>query len=326
MQAIRRQFKTTFYVCPIFKTPKSHYLDENDLSKFEIEHFICNCNKPSKRLEDSEGVYVCDYELSKDKKEEVFKKFFKYFLKNEVCSEDFFVEMEQLTGRKLYIDEENLDVAKKNPLSFLFYFTLSKCYSQVNWYQILDFKSGIDMDSFSDNILSSREICGNICFSDDHLTWMSNNKADVVSTLIRVEDNLFVTDRLLYNLKAFKKDLFSKEKGFPNPKIHCRSLNDWITLTEKLNKNAVRGSASAKITNPYSFVCRLKYRNNLKHVKNEKEIVSINMCSLCGMNKTNMPVSDLLFNADFFFEGKRLVFEENSKKRKAEDELELLEN
>lgn len=328
MDSIKKMFKSTFFVSPVFSTPAGRYLDPDDLSKFQLEKFECNCQKPSKAKKlsstESEGVHICDYELSAEKKEEIFKIFFhNYFIKDNVCSEEFFVEMEKLTGRRLYINADNRLVMKANPLSFLFYFTTTKCYSEINWLQILELKHEINEDNFSDDLLEKHSICGNNCFLDDHLLWEEKGK-EPVSTLIRQKENTHMITRLLCNLQALKKDLNLKQPGFPNPEFHGKKLNEWIKYVEDLNVRMSGASYTPKLINQYNYISKLRYRNENDNKKSKrKEIVSINMCAGCGLAFSNMPVSTEIFNEKFFKKSPQQSFVTPNKKVKLNDDLDF---
>lgn len=327
MESIKKMFKSTFFVGPVFSTPVGRYLDPDDLSKFEIENFQCNCQKPSKMKKlsstESEGIHICDSELSADQKEEIFKVFFhKYFINNLVCSDEFFVEMEKLTGRRLFITDDNKLVMKANPLSFLFYFTTTKCYSEVNWLQIMELKNENSEDHFSDDILEKHLICGNNCFLDDHLLWEEKGR-EPVSTLIRQKENTHMITRLLCNLQAYKKEITLKQSGFPNPEFHGKKLNEWIKYVEDMNVRLSGASYTPKLINQYNYISKLRYRNESDTKKSKrKEIVSINMCAGCGLAFSNMPVSNQSFNEKFFKKYPTSYVTPN-KKMKLNDELEF---
>lgn len=251
----------------------------------------------NKTLEGS-FVHVCQFELSKDTKEKVFKIFFKYFLLNDVGSDEFLNEMFELTGRKIVIHDNEKIVLKKHPLSFLFFFTLTKCHFEVNWLDIFNYKMMINDDkiSFIENVCKPFEMKATICFNDEHLLYRRKDKKDICSTLIRVEENTFILIRLLENLRLeFRTRKDNSETK--DPVFHHHSLSQWI---KKIEGIVSATSASSKVPKIYNFTFG-NYRIRSKFDAT-KEIISYGMCEDC--NVRHLPVSALDLNKDYFIQEK----------------------
>lgn len=221
-------------------------------------------------------------------------------MNNEVGSDEFLNEMFKLTGRKIIIHDDEKVVLKKHPLSFLFFFTLTKCHFEVNWLDIFNYISLINEDrlSFIDNVCKPFELKANICFNDEHLLYRMKDKKDICSTLIRVEENTFILIRLVENLRHE----FRTRKENPNcevkdPIFHHHSLVQWIKKIEEL---IITTSASLKVPKIYNFTFG-NYRIRSKFDEN-KEIICYSMCNECKVR--HLPISSLDLNKEYFMHDK----------------------
>ncbi len=298
------------YVSPVFTTPYAATQEEflhNE--KLMESRYLCNCNQPAKATDKpTDGYYVCQTELSEAVKKQVYTIFLKYFYKSAVGSEEFLNEMKNLTGRVLEIRDVEKNNVYKNPLSFLFYFTTTKCHSEVNWKDIFSFRSDRD-ENLIENISKIYYLKGNICFSDSHLIFKKHNHSNYYSILIREGENT----SMLKNLKqSFTKYVEDFKKNYPNQKIeevgkefHGKKLFAWKSLLEDLNKKLTEQNGVLMVSKPSNFISRIRAKNE-KTEKNEidtdvliTEIVNVNMCGE-HINAVNLTVSDLPENFEFF--------------------------